>query len=69
MSGGRWNYAEGRIRELADELAERLPVLLNAVAETEHLIDWAESSDTSRESAEVKVYDLWVATFNELYDR
>jgi len=41
--------------------------LLAAGARTDHLIDWAESSNTSRESAESAVYDLWVETFERLY--
>lgn len=67
MSGGRWNYAENQITEDAELTLPRLALLLKAVAQTEHLIDWAESADTSRADAESKVYDLWVATFDEVY--
>jgi hypothetical protein len=31
-------------------------------------VDWAESCDTSKEEAAVQLYELWVATFNHLYE-
>lgn len=65
MSGGRWGYQQLHIEEKAEEISK----LLEAVAKTEHIVDWAESADTSRENAQRELYDLWVATFDELYDR
>jgi hypothetical protein len=68
MSGGRWNYQQWHIEELAGEqLSPEYRELLMAVAETEHIVDWAECSDTSRESAEQALYDLWVKVFDKLY--
>jgi hypothetical protein len=68
MSGGAWGYQQWRLEEKADELAK----LIKAVAETEHLVDWAECGDTVRRredgsGAERDVYDLWLKTFNEIY--
>jgi hypothetical protein len=68
MSGGAWGYQQWRLEEKADELAK----LITAVAETEHLVDWAECGDTVRRredgsGAERDVYDLWLKTFNEIY--
>lgn len=67
MSGGAWGYKQYQIEGIADQLSTEVAALLKAVAETEHLIDWAESCDSSREHAEHAVYDLWVRTFNHLY--
>lgn len=71
MSGGTWNYRQYHIEELAFMFApeSEIRVLLNTVAQAEHICDWAESFDTSRSDAESKLYDLWVAAFNVLYDR
>lgn len=63
MSGGHWNYQQYRIEEEAEELA----ALLKAVAETEHIVDWAISGDTLREDAQKEIFDLWEKTFDELY--
>lgn len=74
MSGGAWGYQDGRIRELLSDdgsvaLARRL---LEAVAQSEHIVDWAESGDTVRRredgsGAERDLYDLWLATFNDAF--
>ena len=46
---------------------------LRAVAEREHIVDWAECGDTVRRreedgsGAERDLYDLWLKTFNEVY--
>ena len=64
MSGGAWNYQQYKIEEKTEELAK----LLKAVAQTEHIVDWAISCDTTREDAARELFDLWVKTFNELYD-
>jgi hypothetical protein len=69
VSGGAWGYQSWHIKEDA----ERICVFLRAVAESEHIVDWAESGDTVRHDdedgsgAERDLYDLWVKTFNEVY--
>ena len=69
MSGGRWGYQQYHI----EEQAEWLPELLKAVAQTEHIVDWAESGDTVRRredgtGAEQDLYELWLETFTRLFD-
>jgi hypothetical protein len=76
MSGGRWNYQQWNIRDLAVALRDRREPLvrfIEAIAETEHIVDWAESGDTVRRredgsGAERELYDLWLTVFNEVYD-
>lgn len=63
MSGGHWNYKQYEI----EEQAERVSKLLAAVAETEHIIDWAICGDTSIAEAPQKLFDLWEKTFDEIY--
>ena len=68
MSGGTWAYREWQIRDDCDRVAK----FLEAVAKSEHIIDWAEAGDTTRRredgtGAERDLYDLWLATFNEVY--
>jgi hypothetical protein len=76
MSGGTWGYQQYRIEELAESLTEDRHVLVElvkAAAQSEHIVDWAESGDTIRETrdgrpgAEKKLYDLWLETFGRLY--
>lgn len=75
MSGGRWNYQQWRIEELAERLRagqEPLVKFIEAIAESEHIVDWAESGDTTRRredgsGAERDLYDLWLKTFEEVY--
>jgi hypothetical protein len=68
MSGGRWGYQQWKIQELAENLASDAMVqFLKAIAETEHLIDWAVCGDTLREDVEPKLYDLWRDTFDRVY--
>lgn len=67
MSGGNWNYQQYQIERLVEQLDSVVKPLLMAVAETEHIVDWSESADSSREKAEHQLYDLWVKTFNEVY--
>ena len=53
MSGGTWGYQQFRIEELAEALTEDrhiLVELLKAAARSEHIVDWAESGDTIRET-------------------
>jgi hypothetical protein len=70
MSGGRWNYQEHRLRELAESMV--MPMLVKAIAESEHIVDWAESGDTVRRredgsGAERDLYELWLKTFDEVF--
>lgn len=63
MSGGRWNYMSYKL----EEDAERMRIILEAVASTEHICDWSECGDTSQGEAEKALYDLWVRTFDRIY--
>lgn len=68
MSGGTWGYQSWRIRDSAESISK----LIEAIAESEHIIDWAESCDTVRRredgsGAERDLYDLWLKTFNEVF--
>jgi hypothetical protein len=68
VSGGKWGYQSYRI----EEQAEALSGFVKAIAQSEHIIDWAESGDTVRRredgsGAERDLYDLWLATFNMIY--
>jgi len=75
MSGGRWNYQQWRIADMADAIkADTYPLVefIKAVAESEHIVDWAECGDTVRRredgsGAERDLYDLWLRTFNRVY--
>jgi hypothetical protein len=71
MSGGRWNYQEYKILDAAEE-TKKLLVFADAVARSEHIVDWAESGDTVRRcedgsGAERDLYDLWLKTFDDVY--
>lgn len=66
MSGGAWDYMEYRLREDGQRLGRELPMILDAVADVEHLIDWAVSCDTSRERQEPLVYDRMRKLFDDL---
>lgn len=63
MSGGRWGYQRYRLEEKAEEVGK----LLQAVAETEELVDWAVSGDSNQAEAGAKLLALWERTFTELY--
>lgn len=68
MSGGRWGYQSWKIKDWA----EFVPRFIGAIAESEHIIDWAECGDTVRRredgsGAERDLYDLWLKTFDEVY--
>ncbi len=78
MSGGRWNYQSWRLEDMASDLENctgplgSLAKFLRAVAQSEHIIDWAECGDTVRRredgsGAERDLYDLWLKTFDEVY--
>lgn len=69
MSGGTWNYQQWRLHDWAPYVAK----FVEAIAKSEHIIDWAEAGDTVRRredgsGAERDLYDLWLKTFNEVYD-
>jgi len=68
MSGGRWNYQSWQIKDSAGRIAR----FIEAIGESEHIIDWAESGDTVRRredgsGAERDLYDLWLKVFEETY--
>jgi len=68
MSGGAWNYQSWKIKEWAPAVAK----FVEAIGESEQIIDWAESGDTVRRredgsGAECDLYELWLKTFNEVY--
>ena len=68
MSGGKWNYRQFEIEEVAyGQVSQEYREILLAVAQTEHIIDWAECSDTSRVSAEHALYELWISTFDKVF--
>jgi hypothetical protein len=72
MSGGCWGYQSYRLKEAADQLEAKWAPLLRAVAESEHIVDWAEAGDATRRredgsGAERDLYDLWLKTFNEVF--
>ncbi len=57
MSGGHWNYEDQNL-VLNNVPRVSIPGILAALEAAFHEIDWAESGDTDRESAEPKVYDI-----------
>jgi len=68
MSGGAWGYQSWKIRDSAETVAK----FIEAIAQSEHIVDWAESGDTARRredgsGAERDLYELWLKTFNEVY--
>lgn len=68
MSGGAWGYQSWKIKESAEMIA----AFIEAIAESEHIVDWAESGDTARRredgsGAERDLYDLWLKTFEKVY--
>jgi hypothetical protein len=70
MSGGAWNYQQFKLEEKAELIGgenSELGRIILLVSKAEHICDWAESCDTSREIAEPQLYDLIVAFFNKEY--
>jgi hypothetical protein len=63
MSGGHWGYRSYRLEERAQEIKP----LLEAVAKTEHIVDWAVCGDTLRADAARELFELWETTFEALY--
>ena len=73
MSGGRWGYQSWRIAGDLEEQTRRLCLFASAVAESERIVDWSECGDTVRRredgsGAERDLYDLWLRTFDEVFD-
>ena len=50
MSGGHWNHQDREIEEIADK-CDYIKEILFKVSETAHIIDYAESCDTSKTDA------------------
>ena len=72
MSGGRWGYQSWKIKDQAQDLVRFAVAFGEAIAESEHIIDWSECGDTVRRrddgsGAERDLYDLWLRTFDEVY--
>lgn len=68
MSGGTWDYQSWKIRDQIEPVSK----FIEAIAESEHIVDWAESGDTVRRredgsGAERDLYDLWLKTFNQVF--
>ena len=61
MSGGTWNYAQYQIEEWAQFMKDSM----NLLAKLEHIVDWAEAGDTSKEKAQAHVYSELVRFFDE----
>jgi hypothetical protein len=76
LGGGKWGYQSHQICEMATAIQDNkhiLVELLNAVAQTEHIIDWAESGETVRHrkdcsGAERDLYEMWLDVFDKLYN-
>jgi membrane glycosyltransferase len=70
VSGGHWGYQSWKIRDAMLDEGEfaKLRAIIEAVAETEHIVDWAICGDTTREDAEPKLFDLWVKTFDRIFE-
>jgi len=72
MSGGRWNYQQWRIHDEMPAELDKIKRFVEAIAESERIVDWAESGDTVRRredgsGAERDLYDLWLRTFDGIY--
>ena len=75
MSGGRWGYQSWQIQEQVEDLSlsiDKFRKFTKAIAESEHIIDWAECGDTVRRredgsGAEKDLYDLWLKTFDDVF--
>ena len=54
MSGGYWNYCD----QSENISLEKLPNIIEQLRRCFHEIDWAESSDSSREQAARAIYNI-----------
>jgi len=63
MSGGFWNYEDAT----KDIPLDKLPIIIEALRAAWHEVDWAESSDTSREDAGRELYNILLKLGNEIW--
>ena len=63
MSGGKWGY---KGYEIAED-APRMFAFLEAIAKTEHIVDWWASGDSDDESAGKRLLALWRDVFDHVY--
>ena len=68
MSGGHWCHQNAEIEHIADE-CDYIRDMLYKVSETAHIIDYAESCDTSKTDARKELYNLWKDFFEKRYTR
>jgi hypothetical protein len=67
MSGGLWDYQD---QNISDQLKPiMLPGIMQALEEAFHEVDWAESDDTSRETAEPRIYDIIKKLGDDMFNR
>lgn len=66
MSGGRWLHQE---RTLVEKFwwVQKIPAIMDALEEALHLIDLAESNDSSRPEEEKKVYDILLKLGDDIF--
>ena len=66
MSGGKWNYQDAReLDALIDE--DRTKKFLAVLRLCWHVVDWAESGDSSREEAAIEVYEVLRASGEAIF--
>lgn len=65
MSGGHWRYEDTKIAD--DVHVKDLPRMLEALRQCFHEVDWSESGDTDRRTAEKRLYDIILELGNELF--
>lgn len=63
MSGGAWGYKQFEL----ERQAEQFKIILETVAKTEHIVDWAVCADTFVDEAAEELFNLWRETFERLY--
>jgi len=68
MSGGHWNHQDREIEDIGDK-CDFMKSILYAVSETAHIIDYAESCDTSKTDARKELYALWKDFFDKRYNK
>lgn len=66
MSGGRWNYQDQKID--AEIKVEQLPKLLQGLQQCFHLVDWAESGDSSKKDVQKRIYEILLKLGNDLWE-
>ena len=68
MSGGHFEYQDMHLGEWFEHV-EQLPIIMAALEEAFHRIDWAESGDTDRKDEESKVYNIILKLGQDLFYR